>query len=216
MMKNFDTLLFDLDGTLTDSTEGILKCLINAVEKMGFEVPEDTNKFLGPPIRQSFAEFIGMNEEQIDEAVRIFRERYSTVGLFENRVYEGIPEMLERLKKAGKRLMVATSKPEVYAVRILERFGIAPYFEIVGGAELDGSRDYKHEVIEYVLAKANITDRSRVLMIGDRRQDVLGAHKTGLKCMGILWGYGSAEELDEAGADFIADTPKNTADMLIT
>ena len=215
-MKNFDTLLFDLDGTLTDSTEGILKCLINAVEKMGFEVPEDTNKFLGPPIRQSFAEFIGMNEEQIDEAVRIFRERYSTVGLFENRVYEGIPEMLERLKKAGKRLMVATSKPEVYAVRILERFGIAPYFEIVGGAELDGSRDYKHEVIEYVLAKADITDRSRVLMIGDRRQDVLGAHKTGLKCMGILWGYGSAEELDEAGADFIADTPKNTADMLIT
>lgn len=216
MMKNFDTLLFDLDGTLTDSTEGILKCLINAVEKMGFEVPEDTNKFLGPPIRQSFAEFIGMNEEQIDEAVRIFRERYSTVGLFENRVYEGIPKMLERLKKAGKRLMVATSKPEVYAVRILERFGIAPYFEIVGGAELDGSRDYKHEVIEYVLAKADITDRSRVLMIGDRRQDVLGAHKTGLKCMGILWGYGSAEELDEAGADFIADTPKNTADMLIT
>ena len=214
-MKNFDTLLFDLDGTLTDSTEGILKCLVNAVEKMGFEVPEDTNKFLGPPIRQSFAEFIGMNEEQIDEAVRIFRERYSTVGLFENRVYEGIPEMLERLKNGGKRLMVATSKPEVYAVRILERFGIAPYFEIVGGAELDGSRDYKHEVIEYVLAKANITDRSRVLMIGDRRQDVLGAHKTGLKCMGILWGYGSIEELDEAGADYIAETPQQVTDLLL-
>ena len=216
MMKNFDTLLFDLDGTLTDSTEGILKCLINAVEKMGFEVPEDTNKFLGPPIRQSFAEFIGMNEEQIDEAVRIFRERYSTVGLFENRVYEGISEMLERLKNGGKRLMVATSKPEVYAVRILERFGIAPYFEIVGGAELDGSRDYKHEVIEYVLAKANITDRSRVLMIGDRRQHVLGAHKTGLKCMGILWGYGSIEELNGAGADFIAETPVKAADMLLS
>ena len=216
MMKNFDTLLFDLDGTLTDSAEGILKCLINAVEKMGFEVPEDTNKFLGPPIRQSFAEFIGMNEEQIDEAVRIFRERYSTVGLFENRVYEGIPEMLERLKNGGKRLMVATSKPEVYAVRILERFGIAPYFEIVGGAELDSSRDYKHEVIEYVLAKANITDRSRVLMIGDRRQDVLGAHKTGLKCMGILWGYGPIEELNGAGADFIAETPVKAADMLLS
>ena len=214
-MKNFDTLLFDLDGTLTDSTEGILKCLVNAVEKMGFEVPEDMNKFLGPPIRQSFAEFIGMNEEQIDEAVRIFRERYSTVGLFENRVYERIPEMLERLKNGGKRLMVATSKPEVYAVRILERFGIAPYFEIVGGAELDGSRDYKHEVIEYVLAKANITDRSRVLMIGDRRQDVLGAHKTGLKCMGILWGYGSIEELDEAGADYIAETPQQVTDLLL-
>ena len=123
--------------------------------------------------------------------------------------------MLERLKNGGKRLMVATSKPEVYAVRILERFGIAPYFEIVGGAELDGSRDYKHEVIEYVLAKANITDRSRVLMIGDRRQDVLGAHKTGLKCMGILWGFGSIEELDEAGADYIAETPQQVTDLLL-
>ena len=123
--------------------------------------------------------------------------------------------MLERLKKVGKRLMVATSKPEVYAVRILERFGLSQFFEIVGGAELDGSRDYKDEVIEYVLEKAGINDRSRVLMIGDRRQDVLGAHKTGLKCLGILWGYGSIEELNEAGADFIADTPEKAADMLL-
>lgn len=215
MISNYDTLLFDLDGTLTDSNEGILRCLENAIKQMGFEIPEDTNKFLGPPIRQSFSQFLGMDEKQIDEAVKIFRERYSTVGLFENRVYEGIPEMLEQLKKVGKRLMVATSKPEVYAVRILERFGLSQFFEIVGGAELDGSRDYKDEVIEYVLEKAGITDRSRVLMIGDRRQDVLGAHKTGLKCLGILWGYGSIEELNEAGADFIADTPEKAADMLL-
>ena len=166
-MKKFDTLLFDLDGTLTDSTEGILNCLIYAIERMGFEVPEDTNIFLGPPIRQSFAEFLGMNGEQVDEAVRIFRERYSDTGLFENRVYDGIPGMLERLKSGGKRLMVATSKPQVYAVRIFERFGLAQYFEIVGGAELDGSRDYKDEVIEYVLAKAGITDRSTVLIPQD-------------------------------------------------
>ena len=215
-MKKFDTLLFDLDGTLTDSTEGILNCLIYAIERMGFEVPEDTNIFLGPPIRQSFAEFLGMNGEQVDEAVRIFRERYSDTGLFENRVYDGIPGMLERLKSGGKRLMVATSKPQVYAVRIFERFGLAQYFEIVGGAELDGSRDYKDEVIEYVLAKAGITDRSSVLMIGDRRQDVLGAHKTGLKCMGILWGFGSMEELTQAGADYIARTPQEAADMLLS
>jgi phosphoglycolate phosphatase len=215
-MKNFDTLLFDLDGTLTDSTEGILNCLVYAIERMGFEVPEDTNKFLGPPIRQSFAEFLGMNGEQVDEAVRIFRERYSDTGLFENRVYDGIPGMLERLKSGGKRLMVATSKPQVYAVRIFERFGLAQYFEIVGGAELDSSRDYKDQVIEYVLAKAGITDRSSVLMIGDRRQDVLGAHKTGLKCMGILWGFGSMEELTQAGADYIARTPQETADMLLS
>lgn len=215
-MKKFDTLLFDLDGTLTDSTEGILKCLAYALERMGYEVPEDTNKFLGPPLRQSLTEFLGMSMEQADEAVRIFRERYSVVGLFENRVYEGIPEMLERLKSGGKRLMVATSKAEIYAVRIFEKFGLAQYFEIVGGAELDGSRDYKDEVIEYVLAKAGITDRSTVLMIGDRRQDVLGAHKTNIECMGILWGFGSMEELTQAGADYIARTPQEAADMLLS
>lgn len=214
-MTGYTTLLFDLDGTLTDSTEGILKCLVNAIEQMGFEVPEDTNKFLGPPIRQSFAEFCGMNEEQTAQAVKIFRERYSKVGLFENRVYDGIPEMLERLKNSGKRLMVATSKPQVYAIRIFDRFGLSQYFEFVGGAELDGSRDYKDEVIEYVLAQTGITDRSSVLMIGDRRQDVLGAHKTGIKCMGILWGYGSTEELTEAGADYIAETPDKAAEAIL-
>lgn len=214
-MTGYTTLLFDLDGTLTDSTEGIIKCLVNAITQMGFAVPEDSNKFLGPPIRQSFAEFCGMNEEQVNQAVKIFRERYSTVGLFENRVYEGVSEMLDRLKKGGKRLMVATSKPQVYAIRIFDRFGLSQFFEFVGGAELDGSRDYKDEVIEYVLAQRGITDRSKVLMIGDRRQDVFGAHKTGIKCMGILWGFGSIEELKDAGADFIAETPDEATDMLL-
>ena len=124
MISSFDTLLFDLDGTLTDSTEGIIKCLEYALERMGYEVPEDTHKFLGPPLYRSFADFCGMNEEQVNEAVRIFRERYSDVGLFENRVYDGIPEMLQRLRDGGKRIMVATSKPEVYAVRIFDRFGL--------------------------------------------------------------------------------------------
>ena len=215
MTDNFDTLLFDLDGTLTDSTEGIVRCLEYALERMGYDIPEDTNIFLGPPLYRSFAEFCGMNEEQVNEAVRIFRERYSTVGLFENRVYEGVPEMLKRLRDGGKRIMVATSKPEVYAVRIFDRFGLSQFFEIVGGANINGTRNDKDEVIEYVLGKAGISDRSSVLMIGDRRQDVLGAHKTGLKCMGILWGFGSIEELTEAGADFIAETPEKAADMLL-
>jgi phosphoglycolate phosphatase len=215
MTDNFDTLLFDLDGTLTDSTEGIVRCLEYALERMGFDIPEDKNKFLGPPLYRSFAEFCGMNEGQVNEAVRIFRERYSTVGLFENRVYEGVPEMLKRLRDGGKRIMVATSKPEVYAVRIFDRFGLSQFFEIVGGANINGTRNDKDEVIEYVLEKAGISDRSSVLMIGDRRQDVLGAHKTGLKCMGILWGFGSIEELTEAGADFIAETPEKAADMLL-
>ena len=215
-MTGYTTLLFDLDGTLTDSTEGIIRCLDHALEQMGFDIPEDKNKFLGPPLYSSFAEFCGMNEEQVREAVRIFRERYSTVGLFENRVYEGIPEMLERLKNGGKRLMVATSKPDVYAVRIFERFGLAQFFEFVGGTDINGTRNNKDDVIEYVFDKCNITDRSKVLMIGDRRHDVLGAHKTGIKCMGILWGFGSAEELTEAGADYIAATPQEAADMLLS
>lgn len=216
MIDNYDILLFDLDGTLTDSTEGIVKCIEYALTKMGYEMPEDTNKYLGPPLYQSFAEFCGMNEEQVNEAVRIFRERYSTVGLFENRVYDGVPEMLDRLKKGGKRIMVATSKPEVYAVRIFEKFGLAQFFEIVGGANINGTRNYKHEVIEYVLEKAGISDRSSVLMIGDRKQDVIGAHKTGLKCMGILWGFGSIEELTEAGADYIAHTPEDAANAILS
>ena len=214
-MPRYDTLLFDLDGTLTDSTEGILKCFENALTELGFEVPEDTNIILGPPLRQSFSEFCGMNEQQVDEAINIFRKRYSTVGLFENHVYDGIPEMLEKLKNGGKRLMVATSKPQVYAVRIFEKFNLSRYFEFVGGAELDGSRDYKHDVIDYVLTQTGITDRSTVLMIGDRKQDVFGAHKTGIKCMGILWGYGSVEELTQSGADYIAKTPGEAADMLL-
>ena len=149
------------------------------------------------------------------EAVRIFRERYSTKGLFENSVYPDVPEMLEKLKSSGLRLMVATSKVDEYAERILDRFGIADYFEFIGGARIDGTRNEKWEVIEHVLSSMSITDRSSVLMIGDRKNDVAGAHKTGLKCMGILWGYGSEEELRTAGADFIAHTPQEAADMLL-
>lgn len=214
-LKNYDILLFDLDGTLTDSAEGIINCMKHAFTAMGREIPDDMNRFLGPPLYESFDKFCGMNEEEILEAVRIFRERYSTVGLFENRVYDGIPEMLERLRLGGKQLYVATSKPEVYAKRILGKFGLSRYFPIIGGADINGTRNNKWEVIEYVLAEIGITERNSVLMIGDRRQDVIGAHRTGLKCLGTLWGYGPIEELTEAGADFIAETPQKTADLLL-
>ena len=120
---------------------------------MGYEVPGDMNKFLGPPLYRSFAEFCGMDSEQVNEAVRIFRERYSAVGLFENRVYDGIPEMLEALGKAGYRMAVATSKPEVFATRILDKFGLAEYFEFIGGGLVNGVRSEKNEVIQYVLEK---------------------------------------------------------------
>ena len=214
-MKAYRYLFFDLDGTLTDSREGIINCLVYALEQMGFDIPEDKDKFLGPSLYQSFAEFCGMDDEQVERAVKLFRGRYSVTGLFENRVYDGIPEMLERLKNGGKELFVATSKPQPYAVRILEKFDLAQYFRFIGGADINGTRNRKQEVIEYVLAESGITDRESVLMIGDRRQDVLGAHDTGLDCMGILWGYGPEEELLEAGADYIAHTPQAAADMLL-
>ena len=215
MINNYKYLFFDLDGTLTDSAEGIINCMKYALTAMGRNIPDDMNRFLGPPLYESFDKFCGMNEEEVLEAVRIFRERYSTVGLFENRVYDGIPEMLERLRLGGKQLYVATSKPEVYAKRILDKFGLSHYFHVIGGADINGTRNNKWEVIEYVLENAGITYRNGVLMIGDRRQDVLGAHKTGLKCLGTLWGYGPIEELTEAGADFIAHTPQEAADMLL-
>ena len=215
MINNYKYLFFDLDGTLTDSAEGIINCMKYALTAMGRNIPDDMNRFLGPPLYESFDKFCGMNDEEVLEAVRIFRERYSTVGLFENRVYDGIPEMLERLRLGGKQLHVATSKPEVYAKRILDKFGLSHYFHVIGGADINGTRNNKWEVIEYVLENAGITDRNSVLMIGDRRQDVLGAHKTGLKCLGTLWGYGTIEELTEAGADFIAHTPQEAADMLL-
>lgn len=214
MTKSYDVLLFDMDGTLIDSAPGIMKCLRHALDTMGYDMPERPERFLGPPLYDSFAEYCGMNGEQVLEAVRIFRERYRDKGLFECSVYEGVPEMLRQLRASGKRLMVATSKVAVYAERILERFGLAEYFEFVGGAELGGTRNEKWEVVEYVLGSAGITDRSDVLMIGDRKHDVIGAKKCGISCMGILWGYGSEEELLSAGADYIAAAPRKAADML--
>ncbi len=214
-MNRYKCLLFDLDGTLTDSAPGIINCLRHSLTIMGFDMPEMPERFLGPPLYESFAEYCGMNREQVLEAVKIFRERYSTKGLFENSVYPDVPEMLEKLKGSGFRLMVATSKVDEYAERILDRFGIADYFEFIGGARIDGSRNEKWEVIEHVLSSMSITDRSSVLMIGDRKNDVAGAHKTGLECMGILWGYGSEEELRTAGADFIVHTPQEAADVLL-
>lgn len=214
-MNNYDILLFDLDGTLTDSAEGIINCVKHALDNMGFEMPEHPERFLGPPLYDSFAEFCGMNEEQVLEAVRLYRERYRDIGLFENSPYDGVKEMLERLQEAGKTLIVATSKPETFAVRILEKFGLAHYFRIIGGADINGTRNEKWEVIDYVLEQVGAVSKDNVLMIGDRKHDIIGAHRTGLKCLGVLWGYGSKEELETYGADFFAETPQETADMLI-
>ena len=218
MMKEYGTILFDLDGTLTDSAEGILTCVRYALREMGFDDPPQMMRFVGPPLFESFETFCGMTHEQAVEAVRIYRVRYADKGLFENRPYEGVPEMLERLRAAGRRMAVATSKPEVFAVRILDKFGLSRYFETVGGAVIggsDGERNEKREVIETVLGRMGVTDRSEVLMIGDRMHDIIGARQTGLDCMYALWGYGSAAEAREHRADFTAATPAECTDMIL-
>ena len=211
----WNTVLFDLDGTLTDSQEGILNCFRHTSDVMGVPMPENTGVLFGPPLGESFEKYFGMNTEQAAEAVRVYRERYGREGLFENRVYDGVPDMLRRLRDAGFQLAVATCKAEIFAVRILEKYDLAQYFTFIGGAGTDGSRTSKTEVIEYVLENIGSPDKNSVLMIGDRDNDVTGAQGAGIKCMGVLWGYGSGKELSETGADFIAETPQKAADMIL-
>lgn len=214
-MHSYNTLIFDLDGTLTDSAPGILNCYRHTLSVMGFDEPDNIMSVLGPPLYDSFAQLCGMNEVQVNEAVRIYRTRYADTGLYENNVYSGIPEMLRQLKNNGKSLLVATSKPEVFAIEILERFRLAEYFDVIGGADINGSRNEKCEVIEYVLDRAGISDRNGILMIGDRYHDINGAKKCGIPCMAVLWGYGSYEELTQHGAEIIANTPQEAADIII-
>lgn len=201
-------ILFDLDGTLTDPKDGITRSVAYALESFGIHVEntDDLCCFIGPPLLDSFMEYYGLTEAQSQESIAKYRERFGPIGLFENQVYPGIVQMLEHLKSLGKRLIVATSKPTVYSVEILKHFGLYDYFEFVSGSELDGTRTDKAEVIAYALEHTGITELSEAVMVGDRRHDIIGAKKNGLKSIGVLYGYGSREEFQAAGADHMAET----------
>lgn len=205
----YDCYLFDLDGTLTDSQAGITNAIKHALEKMGEPVPsmEVLLKFIGPPLDYSFEKFCGLDEEKIQTAVKLYREYYSVTGLFENRVYEGIPELLQGLKASGRKLAVATSKPEVFTMRILERFGLLQYFDSVTGALLDGTRSSKTDVLRCALENCGISDKSKAVMIGDRMHDISGAKDNGIDCIAVLWGFGNKEEFIKYGAEHIVETP---------
>ena len=207
-------ILFDLDGTLTDSAEGVIRSAQHMQEKMGISkwADEDLKFIIGPPLVKTFTEDFKMNEEDTQRALAHFRERYATVGLFENKVYDGIPEMLEELRKKGKRLAVATSKKEETAVRILKHFGIDGYFEVIGGDNREIGRDTKAKVIDYVLEKMN-GNKTDAVMVGDRKFDVEGAHLVGIPCIAIEYGYGGREEFAACGADYIGATPQSVVDM---
>ena len=201
-MKQY--LLFDLDGTLTDPMVGITSSVQYALEKFGIHVKylKDLIPFIGPPLDDSFQEFYGLSKEDAGKAVEYYREYFAPKGIFENEVYPGIPEMLSRLVEAGFTLIAATSKPAVFAKQILEHFGLSDYFSFVGGSELDGTRKRKAEVIAYILETCEIKPKDAI-MIGDRKHDIEGAKLCGLESVGVLYGYGSEEELSKAGADHI-------------
>lgn len=207
----FNTILFDLDGTLTNPFEGITNCIVYALQKFGISVPDRKTllPFIGPPLYQSFEKYYGFSRENSLKAVGFYRERFATLGKFENKVYEGIPEVLAELQTRGKRLVLATSKPENFALEIMEHFNLSRYFHYIAGATLDSSRDEKGAVIAYALESCGVKDKSKAIMIGDRMHDIAGAKQNGLKSLGVLYGFGSEEELTSAGADFLAKTPED-------
>ena len=204
----YSNILFDLDGTLTNPGIGITNSVAFALKKYGIEAEsrEELYKFIGPPLVDSFKEFYGFSDEKANEAVAFYREYFSEKGLFENEVYSGIESLLQSLKKDRKRLIVATSKPEQFAVKILEHFRLSEYFDFIAGATMDGTRSKKADVILHALKSCNITVLSSAVMVGDREHDIIGANKTGLHSIGVLYGYGGLEELKNAGATYIAAT----------
>lgn len=211
----YTTILFDLDGTLTDPKEGITKSVQYALSEMGIDEPnlDKLLPFIGPPLVDSFKAFYNMSDEEALSALSSYRERFSKTGIYENAVIDGIPELLSKLKEKGKTIALATSKPIVYAKRILEHFKLAEYFDILTGAELDGTRNAKKDVIAEVLSQ--LPSNSIPVMVGDRRQDIFGAKSCGLPCIGVRFGYAEENELETAGADMIAENVDELYAMLI-
>ncbi len=210
-IMGYDYIFFDLDGTLTDSGEGIVNSVVYALKRFGIEADRDElYSFVGPPLLHSFMDFCGFSESDAEKAVAYYREYFSEKGIFENRVYEGIEEVLAELKERGRGLYVATSKPAEYTVRILDKFGLSRYFDYVSGSSMHGKDSGKDVIIRRAVEHSG-ADANRILMVGDRRFDIEGAKKNGTASVGVLYGYGSRLELLEAGADYIAE---NAEDIL--
>lgn len=202
MQRKYTYILMDLDGTIVDSMQGITRSAQYALRHFGIHV-DDLNKlrsFIGPPLKYSFMEFYGFSDAQADAAVQKYRERYAAEGVHENILYEGIESFLQHMSRCGKTCLLATSKAAYFAEQILEEFHLRHYFAFVGGSGLDGSRNTKAAVIRHVLREQNITEPSSVVMVGDRKYDIIGAREAGVDAIGVLYGYGSREELQEAGA----------------
>ena len=204
------TILFDLDGTLTDPQLGITRCIQHALAELGHQPPESEHLHwcIGPPLRRSFGRLLDSNDAQLlEQAVELYRQRFSTVGLFENRVYAGIPETLAALRRQGYRLFLATAKPRIFAEQILEHFGLAQYFETAHGSELNGHLTDKPSLVRHILAVEHLAPE-HTMIIGDRKYDIVGGKVNGLATGAVTYGYGTVEELRAAKPDAVFDTPE--------
>lgn len=215
-MKKYSTIIFDLDGTLTDSSKGIINSIIYALEKYDINDYDMLllKKFLGPPLHESFEKYFGFDKEKSLQAVKFYREYFSTKGLLENEVYCGVNDLLQNLKENGKTLIVATSKPQPFTDRIMEHFDLTKYFDYIAGSNMDTSRSKKAEVIEYALSECNIKDKSKVVMIGDRAEDMIGAQSAGIDSIGVEYGYGTFDELKNAGATYLIKDVKSLKEFI--
>ncbi len=218
MYKN---LLFDLDGTLTNSEEGITKCVQYGLQAVGIEEPDlkKLRSFIGPPLRESYKKYFGLNATQINAAVAAYRERYTNIGIWENEVYQGIPKLLQDLNAAGYNLGMCTGKPEIFAVRIAEKFMLNRYLKDISGSALDGSTDEKKFVVAQSLKRLQLHTPDalvQTILIGDRREDVIAAHSMGISCIGVGYGFSRPNELKTAGADYYVETIDELRDFFLS
>lgn len=216
-MSKFECVLFDLDGTLFDTSEGIMECYRMGLEHFGIFVKDNSElrKVIGPSLYTSYHEFFGLEGVQVNEAVKVYREKYNSEGIYKCRMYDGIEKVLNTLKPNGFTVCTATSKPQIMAEKILNFSGIAKYFDVICGAELDGSRSDKAELIDTALKQCNFTDRNKVAMVGDRFYDIKGAVEAGVHSIGVTYGFGSREELAKAGAEYIIDAAEKIIDIVL-
>lgn len=217
-MLSYDVILFDLDGTLTDSKLGITNSVRYALEKYNIMVKnlDELEAFIGPPLLDSFQEIYLFDEEKAKESIKYYREYFSKQGIFENTVYPKVPKLLKELKKLNKTLIVATAKPTVFAKKILEHFNLSQYFSAIVGSNLDGTRTSKSEVIDFVLSTIPNISKKNIVMIGDRKHDILGARENGLNSIAVTYGYGTNEELKKAEPTYFADSIEELLQILKT
>ena len=207
-MSKYKYILWDFDGTISDSAIGIVNSVSYALERIGtpLPAPEVLRKFVGPPLAEGFTRYVGFTPEVTEKAVVLFRKYFEEKGILENEMYPGIPELLCKLRDAGYVNIIATSKPEPFARKIIERYGITDLFKYIAGSTYEETRTKKEEVIAYALESCGISDKSQVVMVGDRSYDALGAAANGIDCIGVLYGYGDREEFEEAGVVAVAET----------